>query len=389
MQTTSLTNRILEKIIEDIEKVIEGTENLYSLKSTINSLDYACNSLENILPYQNDLGVIVHKNQISIFKEVIKSLSSLLEEANDLDTIPISSKQKEYLSKALDLLNSGVLGLTGKTYHFSSLKDLDDFDFSESLRIFTSHLGKLKTFREAFEVMCNLTPAVDLDESVWGEAFQRLDELSSNFDTDSEIVPLKRDSNQSISITFETNRTLTCTLLQHEIIPYIEAIQAIQNIIDEINGTGSRPIEIISVTKGSINVELSAGAEVVKIIQEEITPWRKAHAEQMAELETRSKKIAIEKEKAEIHAINMRRTKEAGEAEKLQAEINLIRAQTRQQEIENEKQELYLQKDKLELAMHILEKLAPNLSDNQRLEYFSRLFGPVEQLLISSLQPAG
>lgn len=393
MILTELTNRILDNTKEDIEKVLVGEENLYSLKSTLRDLDYALRSAQNLMtPYQSDLMNYILDSHIEGLNSVISILSTVLDEASDLRTTQVSEEQENSLYSALVSLQSLSGGFIISGYR-EAINFLTGLKSNVTLDQLTDQLRPLSKIRKSYEQEDYL-PELSSEnaKAIFGEIEQLLEETSNTLESSSDTSlldsqPISQVGSSFISdLTFAADSNLTADFFRYELLPYLEAVQEIQDIIDDINGEDHHPIEIIRIAKGSVNVGLIGGEEVIKIIREEITPWRREHAKQMAELERRSKKLAIEMERAEIHATNARKAKDVGETEKLEAEAALIRAQVRHQEIENDKLELLLQKDKLELAIQILERIAPDLTDEQRLEYFSRMFGPLDQLLSSKLE---
>jgi len=99
----------------------------------------------------------------------------------------------------------------------------------------------------------------------------------------------------------------------------------------------------------------------------------------MARLLELEKQADIENKKAEIlekrvHVENERveTTKKRDEAEKLK--------------LENEKLRLDLQRAKVQLAIEVLNKIAPNLSETDRISYIVRLLPPLDLLIFSELE---
>lgn len=188
-------------------------------------------------------------------------------------------------------------------------------------------------------------------------------------------------------ISFDTNTPLTPLFMKDIVFPYIESIIEIQKIIDEANKRKTSPIEIISIKKGSLNVELSGGKEAVDLIKEATSKWRKEHAEKMAELEREQKAVEIQRSEGELRELNAKTSKELGESEKLLAEAELIKAQAEKQRIENQKAELELFRAKFELITEMINKAAPNLSESERLMFGSRLLKYLDTIIASPLLP--
>ena len=130
----------------------------------------------------------------------------------------------------------------------------------------------------------------------------------------------------------------------------------------------------------------SSASEAVREIKESIVPWRKQHAEELARLAETEKAARIESIKAEILERRARAQKDRAEAERLSAEAAKQREEVRRLRLENERTCLELHREKVQLALDILDRIAPNLAEVDRAAYLVKLLPPVEILTSSELE---
>lgn len=121
-----------------------------------------------------------------------------------------------------------------------------------------------------------------------------------------------------------------------------------------------------------IEISLSGIADAISILQEFIVPWRREHSKKLAELEL------AEVAKANANKTLERQTLDANESDKIQKEILELAAS---QELQRKK----LQIEQMKLALEIIEKINPDLSEEQKLLYSMKLLAPLETLIESPL----
>lgn len=177
----------------------------------------------------------------------------------------------------------------------------------------------------------------------------------------------------NVEVIFSENKQLTPRLLSFQISPFIIAIEEIQHIIDEIEGRQPREVRIKVIAQNSpISVSLDGVAGAAGLIQDSVIPWRRKHHETMARLIEQEKLIDIENKKAEILAKRAQTAKEREETRKLQ--------------LENEQLRLQVQKEKVRLAIDVLQQLGPHLSETEKATYLIRLVPSLETIIINQFE---
>jgi hypothetical protein len=229
------------------------------------------------------------------------------------------------------------------------------------------------------------------------DTFERLSDSSLDWlfdntpikDTVKKVVNKK---SHGITIVFEPINSfstieLTPKNLAKIISPYLDAIEGIQSLIDEIKNKPFDEIKINSITQNSpISVNLEGAPEAVKLVQENIIPWRRKHAEVMANFSEQEKVTEIESKKAEILEKRANAAKGRAEAEKITAEAAIQREGAEKVKLENEKLRLELQRQKIQLALEVLDKLSPHLPDTERAIYLIKLLPHLNIILESSVE---
>lgn len=337
----------LKEFAKAINKIIDGEDTLYGLLSVVNSLSYIETSAKNRI------------QQYELYPPTsardTKNLERLLDTQKRIQEI--IPKLNEVLSNKADRFGSTLSEETR-----DSLKEVASILGYDPLQNAISAIfSEIQTRHEIVDAVPKNSPL-----SVFEEFFDRL-KATGSFKLRSEVP-------------------LTPFLLKNEVIPYIEALIEIQRIIDEINNEQYRPIFIKSISQGSINVELSGGKEAIELIRDNASKWRREHSKEMAQLELDAKQAEIEKQKAEIREMESKALRDKIETEKISAEVALMKAQAEKLRIENQRAELDLYRARFELALEMITKLAPNMSDSDRLMFASRLLKPLEVLTGSSLE---
>ena len=188
--------------------------------------------------------------------------------------------------------------------------------------------------------------------------------------------PITIDAHVSIRLDDFYHRPLTPTLLKNELSPFIQAIFDIQAMIDELKGKTKITYEILSIRKGSIDVSLTGGKEAVELIREVATKERREHAAKAREQELELQQITIERQKTELASERARAAKDRAEAKKTEAEARLIEEQASREKAETQK--IYY-----DMALDMVNKLAPNATDAEKLKYALHLLGSARAVLKS------
>jgi hypothetical protein len=176
--------------------------------------------------------------------------------------------------------------------------------------------------------------------------------------------------------------TLTPTYLAQHIAPYLAAIEELQHVLSNIRGKQSSEVTIRTISqKSPVSLSLNGGGDAIQAIKETITPWRRKHVEEMAHLAELEKQVEIENKKADVLEARARAQKERAEAQRIAAEAAKHRQEAESLRLENEKRRL----ETIELAMTILDKIAPNLDTAEKIGFIIKLLKPVATIAFSEL----
>jgi hypothetical protein len=338
---SSLKTHDLNEFSNAINKILNGEDTVFGLLSVVNNLNYIESSAEDRLREFKDYPPTdeTDRNNYAhmlfskrILEEIISKLNKVLAKEKD-QFGEISDDTRDSLLEVADMLRNDPLQEWVSSINLELPSSIKDPSYSADIN---SPLAPFEAFIQGLE--------------------------------------------PSGSFKLSIHLPLTPLLLKNRIIPYIDAVIEVQKIIDDILGKQYKPITIKSISQGSVNVELSGGKEAIDLIRENSSKWRRDHNKEMAKLELDSKQAEIEKQKAEIREMESKTSRENVEREKITAEVAIMKAQAKKLQIENQQAELGLYRSRFELALEMISKLSPNLSDSDRLMFASRLLKPLEIL---------
>lgn len=181
---------------------------------------------------------------------------------------------------------------------------------------------------------------------------------------------------------------LTPQYLMDVISPYLEAISDVQNVLNDVKGFREPKYVVVKYLSqlSPIDVSLEGASEAIQSIKEDIIPWRKENAKKLADLKGKEAQAEIRKKEAEAAEIRAGAIKSRAEARKLEAEAMKTRAEAQKLNIENEKLRFDFERSRLQLALDIVSKVKPQISDPERYAYAVRLLPALNTLTTSDLQ---
>ena len=186
--------------------------------------------------------------------------------------------------------------------------------------------------------------------------------------------------NNDVGFVFANAGHLTPTYLESIIMPFITAIEDLQHIINEVKGEYKTEVLVRHIQQHSpVSVSMDGAAEAMQLFQETVVPWRRKHAEIMAQLAEREKLVDIEAKKAEVLASRATTEKMKIEAEKQRQEVEKMK-------LENEKLRLSLAREKIQLALEMLAVISPELNEVDKIQYAMKLLGLLDVLTQSPLE---
>ncbi|MEN3335469.1 MAG: hypothetical protein V7641_4834 [Blastocatellia bacterium] len=180
---------------------------------------------------------------------------------------------------------------------------------------------------------------------------------------------------------------LTPAYLSSTVSPYLNAIADFQHIISEINGENPHQIRVREIKQASpISVNLTGVGQAIQIIKDTVIPWRRKHAEKMANLAEREKLVEIENRKADILEKKARAAKDRAEAKRIASDEAKQREETEKMKLENDKIRLEIHLAKIQLAMDVIAKVSPDLPEPEKIAYVVKLLAPLDTLVSSEIE---
>jgi hypothetical protein len=202
-------------------------------------------------------------------------------------------------------------------------------------------------------------------------------------------LPLAINTSKLVTLAQTTGSDLSLTpkYLKTIIGPYLEAISEIQFVIDEIQNRQSEETTIKSIEQHSpISVSLDGVSGAIDLVQQNVVPWRRKHAEKISLLLEQEKQVDIESKRADILVKRANAAKDRAEATKLAAEAAKQLEEVEKLRLENERLRFELHKARIHLALEILVQVAPTMPEADRIAYVTKLLPPLDIVIFSELE---
>lgn len=204
---------------------------------------------------------------------------------------------------------------------------------------------------------------------------------------DSVVGDLTAPESAVSEIVFSLEDELTPRVLETVILPYLNAINDIQHIINAVLRRQPPHIVIRSIKQESpVSVTVNGVSEAIQFIKETVVPWRRKHAEKMSRLAEREKEAEIANIKVELLEKKARVAKEQAEAERIATETARQREETERVRLKNEKIRLELDRAKIQLALDVLAKVSPDSSEADKLAFAIKLLPALGVIVTSELE---
>jgi len=167
---------------------------------------------------------------------------------------------------------------------------------------------------------------------------------------------------------------LTLQYLIRVVYPYIQSIAELQQLIDQIHNRPSK-IVIKSIQQNSpVSVSLDGASDAIQLIKETVVPWRRKHAETMANLLEQEKLAEIELKRAEVLEKRAVAAKERELTDKLKVENEKLRAETS------------LQQAKVQLATEMIKVISMNFDETEKERLITKLSPVLDVLALGRLE---
>ncbi len=176
---------------------------------------------------------------------------------------------------------------------------------------------------------------------------------------------------------------LTVDYLQTAVLPYLQAVEQLQQIIASVTKMEPPSIEVKSITIGSIDVSMSGVAEALRTVRDFVVPWRRKHDKEITGLDGLEKAAAVKKAEAEAYAQKAASetavAREKATVERMFLENDALR-------LEIEKNKVALHESKIKLSLNVMNSFNVELPEERKIDYVMRLLEPLNMLANSPLE---
>ena len=201
--------------------------------------------------------------------------------------------------------------------------------------------------------------------------------------------------------TVEHANGLSIAYVRDTVLPYIEAIWELQQVIDQERGQVSGEFGISRISVGTVTVDVTGGiTEALQMILDWIVPYRRRTKRQQAELEIQEKELKIQRQRLDLERAEFELSKLKSESlstmdndaqvtEKTQLvqkheelKLRLMEEQLKTAMLQNTMTEFSLFKE----AVEYTRKNNPDWSETQVIDYATRTHAPARIPATSSLE---
>jgi hypothetical protein len=187
---------------------------------------------------------------------------------------------------------------------------------------------------------------------------------------------------------FSSLPPLTPTYLESEVLPYFRALDELEGAICEMIGKGKKPITILSLRRRSpVEVSFDGAGDAIERVREDIIPWRRKHAQQMAWLAEKEKLEEIRQKEAEILEIQAKAAETEAHREEIAAKAVKAREEAEGLRIQNERERVKLAQETFDLAVHVVKTIALNASPEEISRQVVTIMPALKTFIKSDLTP--
>lgn len=251
-----------------------------------------------------------------------------------------------------------------------------------------NHVIPWDTIRTVSRRLSHFYQSIDA-KVLWRTVYEDLPPIERELRRHFGIRDGSEQEDEYVRLVVDREGILTPRHLEKAVSPFAVALAELQELIDSAKGRDGHGVVVRSITNYSpISVSLEGAAEAVTVVRDTVVGWRRDHDKKLAELAEKEKETEIERQKAELLKIRAEAGKNRAEIEKIRAEAAKQIEESERQRLENERLRFELQRDKVNFALELLQKIAPNLSEGDKITYVMRLIPILETINSSPLQVA-
>ena len=222
---------------------------------------------------------------------------------------------------------------------------------------------------------------------IWRTVIEDLPPIEEELRRILQVTEADKEQKGYIRLIVDGENVLTAGYLESVVSPFIVALTDLQKFIDAIKGRKDNIVIVRAITYYSpVSVSLEGVADAATVVRDSVVGWRREHSKKLAQLVENEKATEIERQKAELLKLRAEAAKNREEVKKIQAEAKILLEEAERQRIENERLRFELQRDKVNFALDLLKKMAPNLTETEKITELMKLLPILETLESSSLQ---
>ncbi len=180
---------------------------------------------------------------------------------------------------------------------------------------------------------------------------------------------------------------LTADHLSHTVAPYLQAVVSLQRGISELAGIDFIEPRISMISQNSpLGVEMSGVAEAVGVIRDILVPWRRKHAQKMAEIEEAKGELEIQRIRTETSQKRVDVKASDLTLEQKRIDLQKARLELEEKRLSIELQNLELYQLKVDMALSIIQRFSPDLPESERIAQVIKLLPSLNVLIESPLE---
>jgi hypothetical protein len=135
-----------------------------------------------------------------------------------------------------------------------------------------------------------------------------------------------------------------------------------------------------------VNIQVEGIGDAIQIVQDQIAPWVRGHGRRMADLSESELRAEIALREATLLTHQATLESSLDEAGRLRSEAAQLEHEVEQWRIKNAELQMALHQAKVQLALDIVERISPGLSEPDKMSFVLRLLPSIETLISSPLE---
>ncbi len=193
------------------------------------------------------------------------------------------------------------------------------------------------------------------------------------------------------TVIFADPNPLTPSTFQEKVLPHLNALQELQDVFDLARKRKKQRTLILRTVAYfcPVQVGFDGVGDAINAVKEDLVPWRRRHAQKLAQLEEQDRVAGTATKRAEEARIRAEAAVGKAEAKKLRAEADKAEAEAQSVRIANKKAEFELNKIYFDFAMELAEKYFPKASVAERMVHAMQMLPQIKVLSDGKMMELG